>query len=1320
MKANSFRILIFLLLSVCSAVAQPVADFTANRTSDCVPAIIQFSSTSTGNPTSYSWDFGDASGTSILQNPSYTYATPGVYTVTLTVSGPGGSDTEIKTGYITVFRNPVASYTMSQDTACSGTNVTFISTSTPGDGAINQFQWTFNDGTPSVSGSGTVSHAFTIGSTSQSFFPILLINDVNGCNSSISDTIVVFPQPIAAFTINQQSACTAPATVSFTNASQFTGIYNWNFGDPASGSSNTSTLTNPSHVYNQTGTYTVVLTAGVNGCSATASNSVTVQQPVAAFSASDTVICQLDTIRFNSTGTTGSYSWNFDDPGSGSNNFSTLPNPEHIFLGTGTHQVRLIVTVGNCRDTVYKTITVRTPPTAVFSAPVRLACDTPLVVNFSDTASSHVAWSWNFGDPASGTLNTSFVRNPTHTYHSFGVYSVSLTVTDNFGCSGSLTSPNFVQIIAPTLDFTKPDSGCVGSTFTFNAIVNSPADPTITNYSWNFGDGTGVQNSTSPSITHQFNSVGIFTVSLTITTSTGCQRSLSKPAYIRIGNKPSANFSATPRTICFKENVLFTDLSGPAPITGWFWNFGDGGSSTSQNPSHQYNSDTSGTADPFDVTLIAFHNGCADTVIFPDYITVLGPLPNFAPVYNCSNPYSVDFTNLTGGATNYSWNFGDMSPVSTQFNPSHTYAGRGTYTVVLTASNTGNGCSVDTVRNIIITDPIADIVNSGNNVCHPATIQFTGSGSTDYVQQVWYFGEGIPGVNDTAFTINPSHIYNRPGTYTAKLIVTDIHGCTDTANQVMQIIGPTTGFFATPVTACAPMTVNFTDTSKTVGGAITQWVWNYGNGSETTTSGFATRPYPLPGTYSVTLTVTDVNNCTHSVTIPNYIRPTKPVPAISFADTVCRNVPVAMNASAGPFVAAPLTYEWNFGDNNSTTVNTAAVTHSYANNGLYVVKLKITDNNGCVDSTTRNIYVYTTPASFSTTLADTCVDRNGIKQAIVKAILVSDSNLYVTNYSWDLEVNAFSGPTRGTIEYDYDSPPGAYDVQLIVTNRFGCSDTLLKPGLVVVPGPIGSFTLSPDSGCRPLTVNFAGSASNAAFYAWDFGDGNVIPNTSDSILSHTYTYVGSFIPKFYLGFQLPSSGSFCYVPVPNADTVKVTSLVSINILEDTLIIRDGEIDTMHVQTIAPPGQNISYVWNPAAVVTADPVLANTYYAGTTGATQYYYVNAQYGNGCSGLDSILVIYITCEGQLNKDSIPNVFTPNNDGKNDLYYIKDLCNYDGFRFVIYNRWGKIIYETSDTKFRWDGTTNSGEEASEGTYYYLMHAKSKDFHGYIQLIRK
>ena len=151
---------LFLIFFSSDISAQLNADFTVVDANGCSPLLASFNNATTGatNPT-YSWDFGDG-GNSTNPSPQHNYALPGTYTVTLIVTDGASSDTELKTSFITVFANPSANYGVNKDSACAGVPLMFSDASIPGDGAINQWDWTFNDGSSTVSGVSSLPHSF--------------------------------------------------------------------------------------------------------------------------------------------------------------------------------------------------------------------------------------------------------------------------------------------------------------------------------------------------------------------------------------------------------------------------------------------------------------------------------------------------------------------------------------------------------------------------------------------------------------------------------------------------------------------------------------------------------------------------------------------------------------------------------------------------------------------------------------------------------------------------------------------------------------------------------------------------------------------------------------------------------------------------------------------------------------------------------------------------------------------------------------------------------------------------------------------------------
>jgi len=232
-------------------------------------------------------------------------------------------------------------------------------------------------------------------------------------------------------------------------------------------------------------------------------------------------------------------------------------------------------------------------------------------IEFADkSTNTPTGWSWNFGDGG-----TSLLKNPSHIYSTPGTYTVTLTVTNSFG-SDSETKPNYITVnqagIKPVADFTAASTTiAAGGTVTFtDQSTNTP-----TGWSWNFGDG-GTSTLQNPS--HVYNTAGSYTVSLMATNSFGSTTAV-KNDYITVnqaGSAPVADFSGIPTTITAGGSVAFSDLSTNTP-TGWSWDFGDGGTSSSQNPTHVYT-----TPGSYTVTLIATNNFGSATAVKNDYITV--------------------------------------------------------------------------------------------------------------------------------------------------------------------------------------------------------------------------------------------------------------------------------------------------------------------------------------------------------------------------------------------------------------------------------------------------------------------------------------------------------------------------------------------------------------------------------------------------------------------------------------------------------------------------------------------------------------------------
>lgn len=395
----------------------PTADFTATPTSGYQPLNVQFTDLSSGAVTSWYWSFGDG-GTSTLQHPSHNYTQVGSFTVALTVTGPGGSDSKTRTSYINVVAGePSADFTASPLSGVAPLLVTFTNLSTNYSVSL----WSFGDNTSSSQTNPT--HTYT----QKGLYSVSLavLGPGGSDTKNKADYIQVYAQVQAEFTYDKTSG-QVPLTVQFTN--QSTGDWtslSWDFGDGSS-----SNLVNPNHTYTNPGDYTVILTAsGPGGVDSEQKNNlihVDYALPIADFTADVTSGTAPLSVQFTNTSTNAtSYLWEFGDGGT-----SALASPSHTFTSPGTYTVTLTANGPGGSDVEKKAnyIQVQGPLHATFSADVTSG-NVPLTVHFTNLSSGEFTQvSWDFGDGG-----TSQEDNPIHVYLNAGKYTVTLTITGSNG-----------------------------------------------------------------------------------------------------------------------------------------------------------------------------------------------------------------------------------------------------------------------------------------------------------------------------------------------------------------------------------------------------------------------------------------------------------------------------------------------------------------------------------------------------------------------------------------------------------------------------------------------------------------------------------------------------------------------------------------------------------------------------------------------------------------------------------------------------------------------------------------------------------------------
>ncbi|MFM7153698.1 MAG: PKD domain-containing protein, partial [Bacteroidota bacterium] len=672
----------------------PTASFTSTGSPGCAPQTVSFSNTSSG-ATSYNWSFpGGTPPASSDTNPVVIYDLPGTYTATLVAINSSGTDTA--TAAVTIGTVPGAGF----NSSTNGTLATFTNTTTNG----TSYSWDFGDG--SASTETDPAHTYS----ADGVYTVVL-TATNACGSStVTQTVTIVTPPSAEFTAGPLTGCPGLTVVFDNNSSDNATTFAWSF---PGGSPDTSSLENPTVVYNAPGQYDVTLIASNSAGTDTLTfvNYIQVgSAPVAGFSSSTNGTVVSFT---NSSTNATSYSWDFGD-----NSSSTDANPVHTYAADGVYTVVLSAT-NNCGTvTATQTVTVTTAPDANFTAGNTSGCG-PLQVTFENTSSENAtSWFWTF---EGGEPSTSTEENPTVLYLSTGSYDVTLIVTGSGG-SDTLTRIDYVTVQgAPTGGFTYSQ---VQNSVTF---TNTSAD--ATSYSWTFGDGNG---STDANPTHTYAADGVYTVVLAATNNCGTTFVEQTVTIITV---PVAAFTFNGAIGCSPFIVSFDNTSSDnATSIEWTFEGGTPATSTEENPVVTW--DAPGV---YNVTLVASNQAGSSTATAS--ITVIGgPSAGFT---SQTAGLSVIFTNSSQNGGTYSWDFGDGS-TSQEENPTHTYAGTGTYTVVLTAYNE---CGTNTFTQVLTIEGSAPLVSFTSDIqkgCAGVTVQFKDLSAGDPTAWEWTFEGGNP------------------------------------------------------------------------------------------------------------------------------------------------------------------------------------------------------------------------------------------------------------------------------------------------------------------------------------------------------------------------------------------------------------------------------------------------------------------------------------------------------------------------------------------------------------------------------------------------
>lgn len=1113
--------------------AQIVANFAADTTEHCAPKRIIFTDLSSGGGSIVyrKWDFGNGGiSNSNDPNPSRLYTTGGLYTVSLTVSDGTDTATITKVNYIKIYDNPSPDLSFTNLSQCVPKSVSFSDQTTLGDAPISNWEWDFGDLSPK-STQQNPTHSYN---TRGTYTVSLTVTDTNGCFASTTKTnLIKVESPNAHFTASSsRSDCQPPLNVSFTNSS--TGgngslTYNWTFGD-----GNSSTARNPSNNYTNSGSYTVRLIAtDTSGCKDTITrvNYVTIGTTTAGFNVSDTLcLNSIDTL-FNTSYGANTFSWNF-----GNGQTSNQRNPGVLYNNTGTYTIRLIASAGpTCIDTLEKTVYVQEVK-ADFGIDSTYFCQSPAVVNLSDSSSSNVtSWNYSFGssflfgnfdknDGHDGILDgASNIQNPSFTlklpFQNPGVprvkqakFDFQLIATTSAGCSDTLRLNQLVEIHEPDVYISVDSSeGCAPITITFDDSTNSK-EP-VTDWVWDFRRApfpNDTAHGPGPK-TRTFSQYGTYRVLLEITNQKGCRTADS--ILIQAGAKPIPQISFSTDSICQFDTARLVNTTVDTLDFDYVYTWSDGFVQSSKDSVVTYTSlfDTGYVNMSMQVT----HLGCTATLDISNMYYNLGPIVGMIGEVDCQNPDQVQFTmNPSIDVQRWKWSFGDGNLDSINLNPTHSYSLPNTYSYSLTAYNDSTGCEVLFSDAVEITALEAIINVSDSIFCPVKTIAVIGDSSKGVFgnRYQWDLGNGFQAFFRSTVSGQES-TYRVPGTYTIRLIVPDKNNCVDTAYKTIEVYDLDPQISINPPTICEKGEVRFEDnTNYRFGFAKRYWTQNGLNldsGNVFTDSlvfvdsligNKAQLQTQLLGFNSY---IEDSLGCGRSSFHPVEVRKLQIGPLLTDSGLCEGEVFGGRDTIANAF----FTHIWDYGDGTRDT-NFQFSSKLFTAPGAYPVSLTVIDTVGCTASDTIPVNMeHISNESFTVDRRDsTCYPLE-----VFFSDLTTANN--VVNRSWIFgdgsePVNTSQKDSIRKI-YGY---PGIFDVKLVITTQNGCKDSVQYDRYINVGGPYAEYRVIPDSACVGDSINFIiDSLSNVGTLDWDFGDGLFASGgeVGDTI-KHAYGFTGSF------------------------------------------------------------------------------------------------------------------------------------------------------------------------------------------------------------------
>lgn len=722
-------------------------------------------------------------------------------------------------------------------------------------------------------------------------------------------------------------------------------------------------------------------------------------------------------------------------------------------------------------------------------------------------------------------------------------------------------------------------------------------------------------------------------------------------------NSPKAVIKENYSSGCAPLTVQFTNNS--LSYNQYVWNFGNGDtSSTVLNPVKTYTA-----AGTYTATLLV-KSDCAlgfDTTrtiitVFPTPVISFSAIPD-----SCRNSVTyINTTTVSTGSITYNWSFGNGQTSSAQ-NPGTINYQPGTYTTTLIAISGSSSCS-DTVKKTLhfTLNPMQAFPDTA--FCEGKSVQLHASGGISYN---WTPAASLSSTS-TANTIASPTVTT---IYTVTIVQIDGAGrtCNFIFTNTITIYPKVTSLFSFVYDSCKN-SATFQNNSTVPPGSV-NYSWSFGNGTGSSSQNPGSISYAA-GNYTASLLVTSAFGCSNASSQPLHftLKPMQALPDTAF----CYGRSVQLHAGGGTsYTWSPATGLSNTAINNPVASPTAST--------IYTVTITQTDAAGriCNFNLTDTVIIHPkVTAAFNYT-----------KNNCGNTLTFQDSSYQnVTSWQWnfgDSLTDNIQNPVHSYMD------PGNYTITLVANNQYNCPDSVKKAVSLSGFSPIKISKSTYDCKGNPVQLNASGGLSYTWAPAGNLSDAH-IPNPIATPTSTTHY-------TLYLT-QVSNSGDTCY-------SVLKTNII-VPAYSNSVLTTYASPDTIYVGQSSQLGAYVNggnIVWSPDYNLSEDTSLnplASPHHTTTYSAV---YIDP---HGCRfPLSSVTVYVIASECDESTVYVPNTFTPNGDGRNDVLYARSNLITEIY-FTVYDRWGEKVFETTDITKGWDGIFN-GKPANPDVFGYYVKFK-------------